>query len=440
MKLIRPITIALLLGVCTSLSVYGQSPRYGPPPGSRPSYDYDRDYYEAPTPGVEVGFFYDELSPYGDWVLTRDYGWAWFPRDVHPYWSPYTEGRWVITEYGWTWVSYEPFGWATYHYGRWVRDSRFGWLWVPGTTWGPAWVSWQHGGGYVGWAPLPPAVGFEIGIGIRLGGFDLNIGIRPDAYTFVSERSFLEPRLRGHLVPRARNVTIIHNTTNVTNYTYVDNRVVNRGVEVRRIEQATGRHVRPLRVASARTKRQSEVATSEVRIYRPEKRQLDSVRVAARATPELRAEKPRAGRDQGPPAANRRDAPEVRVAPRLDRLPRLDPRQLEQRERREKQELVRHQAAEKQQIEKLYRRDLAKAPAQAERNQVEKRHQAEREALQQGQRSAAQQLAARQQLKRQALAAKPPGEGKAPSKVKAADPKQENKKPKAKKEKGKGTR
>ena len=32
-----------------------------------------------------------------------------------------------------------------------------GWCWIPGTTWGPAWVNWRWGGGYVGWAPMAPA-------------------------------------------------------------------------------------------------------------------------------------------------------------------------------------------------------------------------------------------------------------------------------------------
>lgn len=219
MKSIRSASVALLAGVLVSCVAYGQSPGYGPPPGSQPPYDDnrgynddrrqddpryddrrydDRGYGDRRSPGMDVGFFYEELSPYGDWIYTRDLGWAWFPRNVHPYWRPYSDGRWVVTEYGWTWVSFEPFGWATYHYGRWAWDPRFGWLWVPGTIWGPAWVSWQHGGGYVGWAPLPPQVGFEIGIGIRLGGFNLSVGIRPDAYNFVPERSFLEPRLSGY--------------------------------------------------------------------------------------------------------------------------------------------------------------------------------------------------------------------------------------------------
>ena len=124
MKSIRLATIALVVGAFTG-AAFGQPPGYGPPPNSPPNYDYDRganDYdrgYDAErTPRGEVGFFYDELSPYGDWVQTRDYGWAWFPRDTHPYWRPYTDGRWVTTEYGWTWFSYEPFGWATYHYSR----------------------------------------------------------------------------------------------------------------------------------------------------------------------------------------------------------------------------------------------------------------------------------------------------------------------------------
>ena len=77
-----------------------------------------------------------------------------------------------------------------------------GWLWVPGTDWGPAWVSWQHGDGYVGWAPLPPAVGFELRVGIQLGGFNLSFGIAPRNYTFVEERRFLDPRIGGYICPR----------------------------------------------------------------------------------------------------------------------------------------------------------------------------------------------------------------------------------------------
>src|SRR5207248_2698328 len=71
--------------------------------------------------------------------------------------------------YGWTWVSYDPWGWAPYHYGRWFH-SGFGWAWYPGPIygrhyWSPALVAFfgfGHGGGFgfgfgnVGWVPLAP--------------------------------------------------------------------------------------------------------------------------------------------------------------------------------------------------------------------------------------------------------------------------------------------
>ena len=430
MKSIRSASVALLAGVLVSCVAYGQSPGYGPPPGSQPPYDDnrgynddrrqddpryddrrydDRGYGDRRSPGMDVGFFYEELSPYGDWIYTRDLGWAWFPRNVHPYWRPYSDGRWVVTEYGWTWVSFEPFGWATYHYGRWAWDPRFGWLWVPGTIWGPAWVSWQHGGGYVGWAPLPPQVGFEIGIGIRLGGFNLSIGIRPDAYNFVPERSFLEPRLSGYYVPNARNVTIIHNTTNITNYTYIDNRVVNRGVEVARIEQVTGRHLQKLRVREATEKTRTEVAASEVRIYRPGKQKLDAVRIGTRANAGQRAEPLPVPQERNRPVVERRDAPEVEVAPRAARVPRQpDVRKIERQEQSAQQELQRYQQQEKQKLEKLHGQEVARAREQADRAQIQKNHQAEREALQQEQRDAAQQLEARLKAQREAALAKAP--------------------------------
>jgi hypothetical protein len=414
MKLNRLASIAILAGALASCTAYGQAPGYGPPPGSQTPYDTqrgydnrgydDRGYDDRYSPRVDVGFFYDELSPYGDWVYSHDHGWAWFPRNMHPQWRPYTDGRWVITEYGWTWVSHEPFGWATYHYGRWAWDTRFGWLWVPGTVWGPAWVSWQHGGGYVGWAPLPPSVTFEIGIGLRLGGLNLSIGIRPDAYSFVPENRFLESRLSGHLIPTARNVTIIHNTTNITNYTYIDNRVVNRGVELARIEKATGRRLQRLHVAEARQKARDEVAATEVRIYRPTKQKLDAVRVGSRTRAEPRAEAPAQTRA----TPTRRDAPAVVVAPRTVRPPKVDSRKIEKEERYAQQELQRYQAREKQKLDKIHAQENARSRAQTERAKVEKDHRAERAALQQHQRDAEQQLAARLKAQRDAATAVPP--------------------------------
>src|ERR1043166_2721499 len=110
---------------------------------------------------VSVNFFYDNLNS-GSWFEVGDYGYCWQP-DVavnDASWRPYSDGYWAYTDDGWTWVSYEDFGWATYHYGRWTMLNDYGWVWVPGRNedleWGPAWVSWRTGGDYIGWAPLPP--------------------------------------------------------------------------------------------------------------------------------------------------------------------------------------------------------------------------------------------------------------------------------------------
>jgi len=93
---------------------------------------------------VDLAFFHSDLAPYGRWVDVAAYGRVFVPRHHHRHWRPYMYGHWVYTDYGWTWVSSEPFGWATYHYGRWAYDPDYGWIWIPGTQWGPAWVDWQE--------------------------------------------------------------------------------------------------------------------------------------------------------------------------------------------------------------------------------------------------------------------------------------------------------
>ncbi len=422
MKAIRVIGIALLLGVVANCTVHAQPPGYN----SYNNQNDDRGYADQGGPQVDVGFFYNELSPYGDWVRTPSYGWAWFPRNVQPYWRPYNNGRWMNTDYGWTWDSYEPFGWATYHYGRWTLDPHFGWLWIPGTVWGPAWVSWQSGGGYVGWAPLPPAVGIQVGVGLQLGGFNLSIGIRPDAYNFVPERSFLQSRLSGYMMPTARNVTIFTNTTNITHYGYVGNRVVNRGIDRQRIERVTGRHLQRYNVSDAREKTRSRVSGRELRIYRPDRRQLDSVRIGERANAGIRGGSSPQGRDHGQASTQRREAPPLIVAPRVRSAPRLDVRKIDRQDRKEQARLGRYQASEKQRIEKAHRQDVAKAKAHSDRGQIEHRHQAELQALHEEQQDAARQLQARQNAKRQVVieSQPPPRKGRHGDK-KAAAPKHE---------------
>ena len=91
---------------------------------------------KASAQTINFQVFYDDLSPYGNWIESPDYGYVWRPR-INGF-TPYsTNGYWVLTDYGWTWVSGYSWGWAPFHYGRWYYDPFHGYVWVPGYEWGP---------------------------------------------------------------------------------------------------------------------------------------------------------------------------------------------------------------------------------------------------------------------------------------------------------------
>lgn len=110
--------------------------------------------------GISTRYLPDEVRPYagsfdryGSWRYESTYGYVWYPT-VAVDWRPYYRGRWItLRPYGWTWVGLDPFAWPTHHFGRW-GFSAGAWFWIPGRTWGPAWVSWAYAPGYVSWCPL----------------------------------------------------------------------------------------------------------------------------------------------------------------------------------------------------------------------------------------------------------------------------------------------
>src|ERR1044072_4463887 len=79
---------------------------------------------------ISVAYFYDNLSG-GNWIEVEGYGYGWQPDIVvnDQNWRPYADGYWAYTDDGWTWISYEEFGWGTYQYGRWATRLDFGWVW-----------------------------------------------------------------------------------------------------------------------------------------------------------------------------------------------------------------------------------------------------------------------------------------------------------------------
>src|SRR6185295_11890306 len=72
---------------------------------------------------VSYQVFYDNLSPYGKWLQDATYGYVWVPTIQQGFRPYFSNGYWVMTEYGSTWVSTYPWGWAPFHYGRWTHDD-----------------------------------------------------------------------------------------------------------------------------------------------------------------------------------------------------------------------------------------------------------------------------------------------------------------------------
>jgi len=109
----------------------------------------------------------DDLSVYGTWTDTSDYGDVWYPQ-VPTGWAPYQQGYWSwVAPWGWTWIDSAPWGFAPFHYGRWVQIGGR-WGWSPGVVavsgppvYAPALVAFFGVGaaleaGTVGWFPLAP--------------------------------------------------------------------------------------------------------------------------------------------------------------------------------------------------------------------------------------------------------------------------------------------
>ena len=309
-----------LLCVLTGCTTYIESPRpaqvYVEPP---PPPVEVREVVAATPPPVETVVeirserdFYEPLNSYGHWVDMADYGRCWVPDRVDRDWRPYTNGHWQRTEAGWYWVSDEPWGWATYHYGRWDWRPETGWLWVPQTQWAPAWVSFHQGGGYTGWAPLHPSAR------IRDGGLEAPERSDQDrGLVFVEDRRFLEPVRPSTVV--VNNTTIINQTVNITSIKVVNNTIINEGPRVAVMEKAGGRTIEAVPARDLRRKQEAAVVAARpipsvnqnagpaagrpVRDARDYKAPTDAERRAAEASAQIQAEAQRQAKEAEAKAA-----------------------------------------------------------------------------------------------------------------------------------------
>jgi hypothetical protein len=231
-----------------------------------------------------VGF--DDLDDYGDWRDDPGYGHIWFPNRVDAGWAPYHEGHWAwISPWGWTWVDDSSWGYAPFHYGRWVSvGGRWGWVAGPvavQAVYAPALVVFIGGGpggfgGNVGWFPLGPR--------------EVYVPSYHVSEAYVTRVNISNTTVNVTQVTNVYHTTIINNTTNITNVTYV-NRTVQGAVVV--VPQHAFTSAQP--VAQARvTVSAQQIASAPV-----------SGRVAVAPTREsvLGAKAATAGHVTAPPAA-----------------------------------------------------------------------------------------------------------------------------------------
>jgi hypothetical protein len=166
-----------------------------------------------------VGF--DDLDDYGDWRDDPSYGHVWFPSQVAAGWAPYHAGHWDwISPWGWTWVDDFSWGYAPFHYGRWVSvGGRWGWVAGPATVqavYAPALVVFIGGGpggfgGDVGWFALGPR--------------EVYVPSYHVSQAYVTRVNISSTTVNVTQVTNVYNTTIIKNSTTITNITYANRSV-----------------------------------------------------------------------------------------------------------------------------------------------------------------------------------------------------------------------
>ena len=236
---------------------------------------------------ISIQSFYDELSPYGDWIYSHDYGYVWRPYFDNPEaFRPYSSGgHWVYTSYGWTWVSDYRWGWATFHYGRWDFDNYLGWLWIPGYEWAPAWVTWGEYDNYWGWAPMGPNIYVQTN------------WYAPDPWwTFVPRNHFCSHNWNRYIYNRPVHVTHITHITNI--YADNDRSRGNRsswynGPRVSDVERYSRERVRTMEVVDNQRADNTGIRNNRLNVYRPE---VKNDRGESRPSEYRNAEQARTGR------------------------------------------------------------------------------------------------------------------------------------------------
>jgi DNA segregation ATPase FtsK/SpoIIIE-like protein len=348
----------------------------------------------------DIDSFYEDLSPYGDWVEHPDNGYVFIPTGVSPDWRPYTVGQWIWTEeYGWYWESEEPFGWATFHYGRWGYDDDYGWYWVPGDEWAPAWVNWRDSedDSVTGWAPIaPPRQGYAVGY---VGNPEPAI---EQSWVFVPTARMVSPRVYQYAYP-VRETVVYVNRTPRRWYLPRDRFYVNRPFARERVVKYVGVGNVPIRKVTIVDRRPAWGARSNdaIFVYRPRYDRTVVVRKPPRVVKKVevvkkvKVEKTVIKKD----VKKETDVKKVNV--REENNKKQETRKEENRKEEQKQQRREDQAKQERQDQKAKQDQKDRQEQKAKQDQKDRQEQKQRQEAKQEQKARQEQKAQKQQNQEQ---------------------------------------
>jgi hypothetical protein len=157
------------------------------------------------------------LNPYGSWSKIEG-KWAFTPQD---HLAPYTDGRWIYTEYGWYWKGRLPHSWATEHYGYWKRGADKLWSWYPGPYWLPEIVEIRATSKSLGWRSA------EVDDAGNFVDPPLDRYSKTDEWTFVTLAQFANPITPALVAPPDVAKTQLEESTDCR-HTYLTYREIDR--------------------------------------------------------------------------------------------------------------------------------------------------------------------------------------------------------------------
>jgi hypothetical protein len=168
---------------------------------------------------------YEDLDDHGGWRPVPEYGEVWFPHTTIVGWAPYRYGHWAyVYPWGYTWIDDAPWGFAPFHYGRWINYNGV-WGWVPcppprpdvvyvRPVYAPALVAWV-GGPHFG-------VGIAIGGGANVGWFPLGprevyVPSYPVSRTYINNVNVSNTTVNTTVINNYYNTTVINRNTTIVN-------------------------------------------------------------------------------------------------------------------------------------------------------------------------------------------------------------------------------